>query len=60
MTSSDVLQIAMNVLNDVEMWDSIDPTETDGNRRIMILGYIDGVRAMTNEMLRAMAEEGSN
>lgn len=54
MSEHEVLDIAISVLNEVELWDSLDSTKEDNNRRIMILGYVDGVRTMTNEILKAM------
>lgn len=59
MNEHEVLDIAISVLNEVELWDSLDSTKEDNNRRIMILGYVDGVRTMTNEMLKAMQTERS-
>lgn len=59
MNEHEVLDIAISVLNEVELWDSLDSTKEDNNRRIMILGYVDGVRTMTNEMLKAMQKERS-
>lgn len=57
MSEHEVLDIAISVLNEVELWDSLDSTKEDNNRRIMILGYVDGVRTMTNEILKAMPTE---
>lgn len=59
MNEHKLLNIAISVLNEVELWDSLDSTKEDNNRRIMILGYVDGVRTMTNEILKAMQTEGS-
>ena len=59
MSEHEVLDIAISVLNEVELWDSLDSTKEDNNRRIMILGYVDGVRTMTNEILKAMQTERS-
>jgi len=59
MNEHEVLDIAIGVLNEVELWDSLDSTKEDNNRRIMILGYVDGVRTMTNEILKAMQTERS-
>lgn len=59
MSEHEVLDIAISVLNEVELWDSLDSTKEDNNRRIMILGYVDGVRTMTNEILKAMQMERS-
>lgn len=59
MNEHEVLDIAISVLNEVELWDSLDSTKEDNNRRIMILGYVDGVRTMTNEILKAMQAERS-
>ena len=54
MNEHEVFDIAVSVLNEVELWDSLDSTKEDDNRRIMILGYVDGVRTMTNEILKAI------
>ena len=59
MNEHEVLDIAISVLNEVGLWDSLDSTKEDNNRRIMILGYVDGVRTMTNEILKAMQTERS-
>ena len=57
MSEHKVLDIAISVLNEVELWDSLDSTKEDNNRRIMLLGYVDGVRTMTNEILKAIQTE---
>lgn len=59
MNEHKVLDITISVLNEVELWDSLDSTKEDNNRRIMTLGYVDGVRTMAGEILKAMQTERS-
>ena len=57
MTGSEVMETALKLIGELDLWDALGKTDDDDVYRIMRLGYISGVTEFAKALCGRISEE---